>query len=217
MGNAIEQNAQNDKRVVTLKEIVDVINIDRAKSNERPLEHSKQMKKVEELMKQPSFGAVAKMSTVYNEQGQKLETYFLTKKQAMAVGAKLDNKRLMFVIDKLEDLTAVKQLTVTEQIILIAQGHTEINERVELVEQKMDDIIANRKIENWQQKALTDAKNAKVYSLAQDDKELATKLHRKVWSLFKKKFHLPRYNELPVSKYEEGLEYISNLTMADLV
>jgi len=42
--------------------------------------------------------------SVYNEKGQTVETLALTKKQAIASAAKLDNSKLMFVIDKLEEL-----------------------------------------------------------------------------------------------------------------
>lgn len=101
-------------------------------------------------------------------------------------------------------------LSTSEQIVLLAQGHQEVENRIVALEQ-------TKRLENWQEKSLQDAKNIKVYEIAQDDKEFASKLHRKVWSLFKKQFHLPRYNELPAVKYENGLEYITNLTIADMV
>lgn len=77
--------------VITLKEITDLIDV----------QHSKAMKKVEKLAEEPSFGQVAKMDT-FNLNGVKVETYALNKKQAIAVGAKLNNKLLMKVIDRLE-------------------------------------------------------------------------------------------------------------------
>lgn len=103
-----------------------------------------------------------------------------------------------------------KVLSVSEQISLIAQGHQEIDSRITKLEE-------TKKLEYWQEKALQDAKNQTVYHIADRDDDLAKKLHRKVWALFKKQFHLPRYNELPAIKFEEGLEYIRNLTLADMV
>lgn len=103
-----------------------------------------------------------------------------------------------------------KPLTLSEQIALIAQGYQDTEKRLVKLEE-------TKRLENWQEKSLQDAKNKKVYEIAKDDKELASKLHRKVWSLFKKQFHLPRYNELPAIKYKAGLDYISNLTIADMV
>ena len=103
-----------------------------------------------------------------------------------------------------------KVLTITEQIQLIAQGHHEIEDRVYRLEN-------NTRLTNQQEVMLTQAKNNIVYHIAKDDKVFATKLHRKVWSLFKKKFCLPRYNELPNGQFQEGLDYINNLSLSDMV
>lgn len=103
-----------------------------------------------------------------------------------------------------------KVLSTSEQIALIAQGHQEIDERIKVLED-------TKRLENWQERSLHDAKNQKVYEIAKDDKEAVSKLHRKVWSLFKKRFHLARYNELPAIKFEEGLQFIRSLSFADVV
>ena len=64
--------------VITLKEITDLIDV----------RHDKAKLKVEELMKEPSFGEVSKIDT-FNLNNVKVETYLLNKKQAIAVGARL--------------------------------------------------------------------------------------------------------------------------------
>lgn len=84
--------------VITLKEITDLIGV----------EHNKAMKKVAKLAEEPDFGTVAKTASVYNDKGQTVETYSLNKFQAIAVGAKLNNKLLMKVIVRLEELEKVK-------------------------------------------------------------------------------------------------------------
>ena len=120
------QNIDTNKRVITLKDILDVINEDRKAKGENPLIHAKAMVKVENLAKEPSFGTVSKMGIVYNDKGQTVETYNLTKKQAIAVAARLDNSRLMFVIDKLEELS--KPMSIEEQILngfILAQKQAE--------------------------------------------------------------------------------------------
>jgi hypothetical protein len=89
----LNQNSVN-VGVITLKEITDLITV----------EHNKAMKVVEKLTLEPNFGAVEKSATVYNDRGQTISTYLLTKKQAIAVGAKLNNNLLMKVIDRLEEL-----------------------------------------------------------------------------------------------------------------
>ena len=193
--------AEQRNGIITLKEITDLIEV----------QHSKAMKVVEKLSLEPSFGEVSKMDT-FNLNGVKVPTYSLNKKQAIAVGAKLNNSLLMQLVDRLEELESVKQrpLTLNEQIALIAQGTQETNERLEVLEK-------TKRLEAWQEKSLHDAKNKKVYELAKEDNNLASKLHRKVWGLFKKRFTLPRYNELPAIKFDEGVSFIKTLTIADMV
>lgn len=84
-------------------------------------------------------------------------------------------------------------------------------------DKRLSTLEKNVRMESWQERNLMDAKNSKVYELAKDDKKLANSLHRKVWQLFKKRFHLPRYNELKFGQYEDGLMYIDGLTLADMV
>jgi len=103
-----------------------------------------------------------------------------------------------------------KPLSLMEQITLVAKGSVIQDERISKLER-------TKRLESWQEKSLQDAKNKKVYEIASENKKLANKLHRKVWSLFKKEFHLPRYNELPSIKYEDGLTFINELTIADMV
>lgn len=92
------QTINQEERVITLKEITDLIKT----------EHNKAMKVVEKLAQEPSFGGVEKLATpTYNPNGsfnRNINTYSFTKKQALAVGAKLNNSMLMKVIDRLEEL-----------------------------------------------------------------------------------------------------------------
>jgi len=103
-----------------------------------------------------------------------------------------------------------KPLTIAEQISLIAKGHAEVSDRLLKLE-------ATKRLEAWQEKALHDAKNKKVYALGGMDIELVRKLHRKVWAVFKKHYNLPRYNELPSVKFDEALAYIQGITISDLL
>jgi phage anti-repressor protein len=103
-----------------------------------------------------------------------------------------------------------KILTIQEQIVLIARGNQEIDSRVTLLEQ-------TKRLEAWQEKALQDAKNQKVYSFGVKDPEQISKLHRAVWRYVKRTYSLPRYNELPAIKFDEAVKAINNLTLMDLV
>lgn len=103
-----------------------------------------------------------------------------------------------------------KPMTQGEQIQLIAQGYQKMDDRLTILEQ-------TKRLEAWQERALIDAKNKKVYSFNPSDAENTSKLHRAVWSHFKKRFNLPRYNELPSVKFEDGLSFINSITLIDLV
>ena len=98
----LSTNTNTNEAIITLKEITDLIEVD----------HSKSMKKVEKLAEEASFGRLAKMATpTYNPNGsfnRNINTYQLNKKQAIAVGAKLNNALLMKVIDRLEELESKK-------------------------------------------------------------------------------------------------------------
>ena len=203
MDNLIQKN---NVGVITLKDLTDLISV----------QHSKAMAKIGVLSLEPSFGTVSKIDIVYNEQGQTIETYLLTKKQAIAVGAKLNNSLLMKVIDTVEELEKNKNedIKIPKNPLEAIALFLEVNKETDTRLTKLED---TKRLENWQEKALHDAKNIKVYEIANDDKLLVNKLHRKVWSLFKKHFHLARYNELPAIKFDEGKSFISNLTLADMV
>lgn len=119
---------------------------------------------------------------------------------------------------------SVKPMT---QIEIVAQTAVALAEQekklitiqsdVEEVKTYIDEDIKTRPVSYQQQKALQDAKMTSVYAIGGSDEDLVKKLHSRIWSIFKKKFHLPRYAALPASKFEEGLEFIRDLTIADMV
>jgi len=109
--------------VITLKEITDILEV----------RHDKSMKKIEELAKEPSFGAMSKMDTI-NLNGLKVKTYLLNKKQAIAVGARLNNTLLMKLIDKLEELEAKNKpslpTTYKEALLALIAKEEELEEAI---------------------------------------------------------------------------------------
>jgi Rha family phage regulatory protein len=128
-------------------------------------------------------------------------------------GEKAENWKLDLIdaFNNMEEMIRQpKILTVQEQIVLISRGNQEIDSRVTLLEQ-------TKRLEAWQEKALQDAKNQKVYSFGVKDPEQISKLHRAVWRYVKRTYSLPRYNELPAIKFDEAVNAINNLTLMDLV
>ena len=198
--------------VITLKEITDLIDV----------QHSKAMLKVEELAKEPSFGEVSKFDT-FNLNNVKISTYLLNKKQAIAVGARLNNALLMKVIDRLEELeNQNKPKTTLDLIIQSAQQMQLIQDTQQIQAAQIEKIESNFRIENWQQKRLEEIKNQKVYEIAEkhdlkNDVAMIKKLHSRVWKCLKNRFNIPRYNELPMCEFDNGVSYIKKLTLADLI
>jgi len=81
----------------------------------------------------------------------------------------------------------------------------------------MHTLIENMPVTNLQQNELKRMKNEKVEEFVYHvDKQLTKEAHRKIWSLFKQHFHLPRYNELPQSKFEDGKNFILSLSFMDI-
>ena len=90
------------------------------------------------------------------------------------------------------------------------------------MDNRVTELEQTRRLENWQELSLIDTKNKKVYSIAGkhdliNDKEMIRKLHSRVWKCLKKRFNIPRYNELPSLKFNDGIEFINNLTFSDLL
>ena len=95
------------------------------------------MAKVEELANEEGFGGLAKTATpTFNPDGsinRNIDTYQFTKKQAIAVGARLNNTMLMKVINRLEELEKAKpqfQIPQTlSQALLLASQQAETIEK----------------------------------------------------------------------------------------
>lgn len=177
--------AITENGVITLKEITDLISV----------QHSKAMGKIKTLSKQESFGEVSYIDTL-NLNNVKVKTMLLTKKQAIAAGAKLNDALLMKVIDRVEEIESSKALMspnqITEALSQTAQSLTIHREALEQQDERMDaqherinaqhnlivsqddrlrDLELTRRIESWQKKGLKDAHDKKVYQLSKEYKE----------------------------------------------
>lgn len=129
------------------------------------------------------------------DKGRETRKYFIKVEKQSNKNA---NLQLEIQMNRLDSLTAVAKATKN-----VLDGH----------ENRLQNLEQNRRMESWMEKNLLDAKNRKVYELANGNDKLASKLHRNVWREFKKRFNLPRYNELVAGRYEDGLMYLNNLTI----
>ena len=100
-----------DNCVMTLRDIVDFINQKRGvkKGDKGFKQHSQALLTIQKLASEaPNFGSAKKVClSNYDKNGNRKEditSLSFTAKQAIAVGAKLDNGLLMDVIDKVEEL-----------------------------------------------------------------------------------------------------------------
>ena len=126
-------------------------------------------------------------------------------------------------VEKKSNTALMSPNQITEALALTAQSLTlqderldQQHERIQEVEAYIQEDLKSRPVSFVQQKDLLDAKNRKVYSLSSDEK-VQKKLHARVWGVFKKNFHLPRYSELPAIKFPEAIWFLENLEMNDML
>ena len=105
------------------------------------------------------------------------------------------------------------------QEIRLLQGMLNTNSKMD---NRVTELEQTRRLENWQELALIEAKNKKVYSIAEkhdlsNDKEMIRKLHSRVWKCLKKRFNVPRYNEIPAIYFNQAKTTINNLSFKDLL
>ena len=134
-GKNMNEITQNTEVTITLKDLTDLISV----------RHDKAMRQVEKLAQEPSFGEVSKIDTL-NLNKVKVTTYQLNKKQAIAVGAKLNNALLMKVIDRLEELESQKpQVKLPSKIELaqmVIESETKVQQLTHTIQEKDKVILA---------------------------------------------------------------------------
>lgn len=128
---------EKDSIYITLKDITSLLKV----------EHNKAMKVVEKLSKEPSFGWVEKIATQYQSGKGRISsvnTFKLNKKQAIAVGAKLNNSLLMMLVDKLEELETKNKAqlpqTFSEALLLASKQAKVIEDQQVKIAQKSETI-----------------------------------------------------------------------------
>lgn len=116
-----------------------------------------------------------------------------------------------------------KPLTTSEQIVLLAQGHQEIEQRLSNTEDKINYLENKSPIVYNQIKVLEDKRKSKTNQLVgynpncEKSKANYSRTIRALTKKFKNKFGVARYADLPKDKYNEALEWVSNVEMVDLI
>lgn len=107
-----------------------------------------------------------------------------------------------------------KPLTPLEQIQLLAQGTSELNERIETVESEITDIRENSKLEQGEYSAITRAVNDKVaqqrYALGLDrsDKQANTELFRDINNEIKRVANVATRSQIRQKDFSNVMELI---------
>ena len=116
-----------------------------------------------------------------------------------------------------------KPLTTSEQIILLAQGHQEIEQRLSNTEDKINYLENKSPIVYNQIKVLEDKRKSRTNQLVgynpncEKSKANYSRTIRALTKKFKDVFGVARYADLPKDKYNDALKWVSSVEMVDLI
>lgn len=207
-------DSNSNEVTITLKDLTDLIGV----------RHNDALKKVVDLSEEDSFGQLRETRISIpkgNGAFQDIKTYILTKKQAIAVGAKLNNALLMKVIDKIEELEKERQqvklpTNPMEILSLTYEALKNTNEELAEVKQDVSALKNDITITSAQKRVLIKAMNSKIASF-EAPKEANSKLYKKAWSKVHDIFAVSSYLDIPRLKFDTALKAVNNLTLIDLV
>lgn len=145
---------------------------------------------------------------------------FITEPQFYKLAIKTNNK----VAEKFQDWVTeevlpnirkhgfyqIKPLNTQQQIRLLAQGTSELNERLENIEQRMG-LPGNMAHE------FTQRRNKKIIQVlggkdsnAYQDKQLRSRTYRAMFAAYKNVFMQDRYNDVPLKRFDEVVKFVGN-------
>ena len=110
-----------------------------------------------------------------------------------------------------------KVLTTSEQIILLAQGHQEVNQRLDLIEHKIDNDITLTSAQKYHLKQLVSKKAYELKETHKLEDSFMSKVFARFYKKLKKHFVVSSYMEIPKSKFDEAIEIVKNVTLGDLI
>lgn len=91
---------------------------------------------------------------------------------------------------------------------------------LEIVAKKVQVLESTKRLESWQERALSDSVKAKVYELT-NGREVSPKVvsayYRAIYKRLKGKYYVARYSEIPCVKFDEALHYVECISNDDLI
>lgn len=148
------------------------------------------------------------------EQLDHILTIDTAKEIAMIQRSEIGKQIRKYFIDIEKQYKQQKPLTSLEQIQLLAQGTSELNERIETVEDEITDIRENSKLEQGEYSAITRSVNEKVaqqrYALGLDksNKQANTELFRDINSEIKRVANVATRSQIRQKDFENVMELI---------
>ncbi|MBU7568558.1 Rha family transcriptional regulator [Weissella hellenica] len=104
-------------------------------------------------------------------------------------------------------------MTTDEKIALIAQGNVEFREELDEVKDNVDDLKDRFGLPAAQAKSLEQSRKKHIVTLlggydSNAYQHISGKTFKQIGRDFKERFNIPRYDSLPLSKFDEGMDYI---------
>ena len=110
-----------------------------------------------------------------------------------------------------------KPLTINEQIALIAQGHQEVNKRLDEIEHKIENEITLTSAQKYHLKQLV---TKKVMDLKQNHNmgdDWIKKGYQRIWKKLKNTFIVSSYMEIPKVNFDDCCIIVNKITLGDLL
>lgn len=110
-----------------------------------------------------------------------------------------------------------KVLTTSEQIILLAQGHQEVEERLTQIELKIDTEITLTSAQKYHLKQLV---TKKVMDLKQNHNmgdNWIKKGYQRIWKKLKNTFIVSSYMEIPKINFDDACIVVNKIVLEDLI
>ena len=110
-----------------------------------------------------------------------------------------------------------KPLTISEQIILIAQGHQQVEQRLTQIEYTIENDITLTSAQKYHLKQLVRQRAYELKNMHTLEDAFMSKVFARFYKKLKKHFVVSSYMEIPKAKFHEACSVINSVTLGDLI
>lgn len=154
-------------------------------------------------------------SSYTNSQNKELPCYLLTKKGCELYGTRMTGEKgTQFAVAYIERFNEMEQGLHQDPITLALKAALDTRAQVQTIQDDVDILKNSMRIDGAQEYALSSQGKAKILEVlggygSPAYNSISKKVFAQLWRDFKKYFKLPRYSELPKSKFDDGVYFIS--------